>query len=517
MRSGSVKLFCILIASVLLCGCSHGSSDETAPAPNVEAAKDEILSSKNEEKTAEDESPGEIPEKVFFSYKNNSCVMNNPSSQAELMTGNYFTIELDSSDIKLYPDLYEALCTYNEGEKKRVQDAMNATAPDMITLQSDGFDGSGSVFTDIYLLRADDRAFSFGILDYSFLGGAHGFTQYYGYCYDPKTGKDIVFSDIVKDTDKLPQIIVDELEKQNEDLKRYFKECPGDKENLLADIPGRLEDNAKGLAWALDYDGIWLYFEDYAMGTYVAGSQSVKLSFSDHPDLFTDTYDNYKSGDIPDIKSQAVKKDDAPESVVQPHTTVKSDVNDDPFFGLWVESFKEKQLALDLVDKLKDKGLEAYSIYSCEYENLNKDPHWCVTIGLSGSEPEAQAYIDDAAKAGYPDAYVKYTGDRLCKRVYCYIYSDQGLEITPSKVTMNEVPTEDLSGDSDAEGPRTLVVDSATVFDKSCDMQSFAGYKQGVSPLEWFNNTKGPDLLGVYDVSITGDHIDAVYGNYWWD
>ena len=132
-------------------------------------------------------------------------------------------------------------------------------------------------------------------------------------------------------------------------------------------------------------------------------------------------------------------------------------------------------------------------------------------------EAEKPVYIDDAAKAGYPDAYVKYTGDRLCKRVYCYIYSDQGLEITPSKVTMNEVPTEDLSGDSDAEGPRTLVIDSATVFDKSCDMQSFAGYKQGVSPLEWFNNAKGPDLLGVYDVSVTGDHIDAVYGIYWWD
>ncbi|MBO4267181.1 MAG: DUF3298 domain-containing protein [Lachnospiraceae bacterium] len=515
MRSGSIKLVCMITASVLLCGCSRGASVTTEPAANVEAAKKEVLSTQNED-NAKDESSDIMPEKVFFSYRNNSCILKNPTSGSDLMSGNYYTIDLDSSDIKLYPDLYEALCTYNEAEEKRVKDSMNSYTADMIEFQNEGFEGSGEVFTDIYLLRADDKAFSFGLLDYSYMGGAHGFTQYYGYCYDPKTGNSIAFSDIVKDTDKLPQIIVDELEKQNE-LKDYFKECPGDKENLLADIPTRLEDNAKGLAWALDYDGIWLYFEDYAMGAYVAGSQAVKISFADYPDIFTDTYDNYKNGDIPDIKAQAVKKDDAPESVLQAQTGSTEAVNDDPFFGLWVEAFKEKQLALDLVDKLKDKGLEAYSIYSCEYENLNKEPLWCVTIGLSGSEPEAQGYIDDAAKAGFPDAYVKYTGNRLCKRVYCYIYSDQGLEITPSKVTMNDIPTEDLSGNSDAEGPRTLIIDSNTVFDSSCAMQTFGGYKQGESPVEWFNNAKGPDLLGVYDVSITGDHIDAVYGNYWWD
>jgi hypothetical protein len=27
----------------------------------------------------------------------------------------------------------------------------------------------------------------------------------------------------------------------------------------------------------------------------------------------------------------------------------------------------------------------------------------------------------------------------------------------------------------------------------------------------------GPALLGVFDVSVTGDHVDRFYGSYWWD
>ena len=85
----------------------------------------------------------------------------------------------------------------------------------------------------------------------------------------------------------------------------------------------------------------------------------------------------------------------------------------EPFFGLWVNAYKDRSDAEALVTKLEEKGLPASYVYSCDWENLNKEPYYCVTIGKSGSEPEAQAYIEDAAKAGFPDAYVKYTGERI--------------------------------------------------------------------------------------------------------
>ncbi|MCR5590635.1 MAG: SPOR domain-containing protein [Lachnospiraceae bacterium] len=190
---------------------------------------------------------------------------------------------------------------------------------------------------------------------------------------------------------------------------------------------------------------------------------------------------------------------------------------DEPFFGLWTGSFSDRQDALNLVEKLEGKGFEAYCIYTPEWENLSSDPYWSVTIGRSGSEPEAQAYIEDAKAAGYKDAYVKYTGDRLSHRLYCYVYSTGDVKITDSKVTLNDVPTELLSGNSEDEGPMTLTVDASTVFDSSCEMEFFHGYKKGETPLEWYNHAEGTDIMGVFDVGVTGNHIDSIYGSYWWD
>ena len=52
-------------------------------------------------------------------------------------------------------------------------------------------------------------------------------------------------------------------------------------------------------------------------------------------------------------------------------------------------------------------------------------------------------------------------------------------------------------------------------------MKKLSHNRKGESPLEWFNdNSNGEDtmnLQGVFEVGITGDHIDSFYGSYWWD
>ena len=191
-----------------------------------------------------------------------------------------------------------------------------------------------------------------------------------------------------------------------------------------------------------------------------------------------------------------------------------------------MDAYRDRSDAEALVAKLEDKGLPAAYVYSCEWENLNKDPYFCVTIGRSGSEPEAQAYIEDAKKAGYPKVYVKYTGERLGHRVYYYLYSEgENVEETADKVVLRDVSCESVS-DEDDEGPMDLVIDADTVFDESCDTSFFDGYQKGDTPLEWIHHAReledkepdhGPSLLGVYEVSLTGKHVDRYYGAYWWD
>ena len=191
-----------------------------------------------------------------------------------------------------------------------------------------------------------------------------------------------------------------------------------------------------------------------------------------------------------------------------------------------MNAYKDRSEADALATELKDKGLPASYVYSCDWENLNKEPYFCVTIGRSGSEPEAQAYIEDAKNAGFPKAYVKYTGERLDHRVYYYLYSEgENVEATADKVTLFEVTCESVS-DEDDEGPMDLVIDADTVFDESCDTSFFSGYHDGDTPLEWIHHAReleekepdrGPALIGVYEVSLTGKHVDRYYGSYWWD
>ncbi|MCR5509140.1 MAG: SPOR domain-containing protein [Lachnospiraceae bacterium] len=189
---------------------------------------------------------------------------------------------------------------------------------------------------------------------------------------------------------------------------------------------------------------------------------------------------------------------------------------DEPFYGVWVGASKEKQESVDLVDDLNAKGLDAYCIYTPEWENLNSDSYWCVTVGKSATKESAQELIADVESAGYKGAYVKYTGLRLSHRIYYYQYVAGDAKITPSKVTL-DVDTEEMSGTGYDEGPMTLIVDSDTVFDAACDMQAFPGYKKGDSPLEWFNSADPQDTVGVFEVSIEGNHVERFYGSYWWD
>ncbi len=85
----------------------------------------------------------------------------------------------------------------------------------------------------------------------------------------------------------------------------------------------------------------------------------------------------------------------------------------EPFYGLWVDAFKNEDDARDLVSKLQALDLPATYVYSCDWANMNKDPYYCVTIGRSETKAEAESYKDAAKSAGYGSAYVKHTGDYI--------------------------------------------------------------------------------------------------------
>ncbi|MBO4901603.1 MAG: SPOR domain-containing protein [Lachnospiraceae bacterium] len=206
----------------------------------------------------------------------------------------------------------------------------------------------------------------------------------------------------------------------------------------------------------------------------------------------------------------------------------------EPFYGIFVSALTESEQAIELAGKVQAKGFESMVVYSPEWENLSPKKFFCVTAGRYATQQEAEDDLD-AVKAVYPDAYVKYSG--ACRGTHV-MYTNTGMgiiEVEDDYAVITHVDNETVyqwSGDTDAEESlnRVFIVDENTVFDPSCETEFFSNYEDGDTPLTWFKRNdellhndpdayamNGPAFSGVFEIVVTGNHIDAFLGSYWWD
>ena len=83
-----------------------------------------------------------------------------------------------------------------------------------------------------------------------------------------------------------------------------------------------------------------------------------------------------------------------------------------PFWGVWVYASQNEAEATAQATQVIDQGFsEAHAVLTTDWENLNEEPWWCVTLGAFSSEQEAQSALQSAQAAGHANAYVKYSGE----------------------------------------------------------------------------------------------------------
>ena len=200
------------------------------------------------------------------------------------------------------------------------------------------------------------------------------------------------------------------------------------------------------------------------------------------------------------------------------------------FYGVWVSASTDPDAAAESQEKLEESGFEALTLLSSEWSEMNSKPYYCVTAGRYDAEYEAQEVLERVREAGYKDAYVKYTGDRLINRVYYTIYSLDDVRVDDDMIILNALSITDPAMGSDSEYTKDLFIDRDTVFDKSADTSMFGNYEKGDTVYDWFKRNyeyaqndpdkymeSGPALIGVFEISITDSHIDSYLGSYWWD
>lgn len=82
-----------------------------------------------------------------------------------------------------------------------------------------------------------------------------------------------------------------------------------------------------------------------------------------------------------------------------------------PFYGIWVGASKDRQDCENIVNELKNKGFEAAVYETTDWENLNSEHWFVVSVGEYPIQDSAETALTSVKAAGYPDAYVKYTGN----------------------------------------------------------------------------------------------------------
>lgn len=189
------------------------------------------------------------------------------------------------------------------------------------------------------------------------------------------------------------------------------------------------------------------------------------------------------------------------------------------FYGIWCSASKDQKEMDDLAAKMNmDYGIPARVYITSDWENLNSETWYAVSAGAYETEEEAKRNLVKVQSI-YSDAYVKYSGDLIeGEKVFVTCYSlesiIEGDNFFEFEVIVQESNVNDI-----------LRIDENTEFAPSCDMQYFTNYQQGDSVLEWYKRSyhlamdgePTMDVLGVFEVSLTGNHVDKIYGTYWWD
>lgn len=291
-RLVSTALICGILSVSMLNGCGKKAADATAGTAAIqenssaEETTTQAKESSAEETKAEEEgqenqenqdSAAIVPVTVDYSYdgdwKDQKTLFSSKVAQIKLM---------DDSHEKLQ----DALKALNQSalddqksvidENKEYAEQEYASNPDMVEYTFD---------RDILVARSDETVLSMAVMEGSYLGGAHPFGMTTGRTYDTQTGKELSLKDVVSDYDGIYEYVKKQLE-ENYDQSMFFEDYQDTLQKMFYDESG----DYGTVQWTISQTELSIYFNQYDLAPYVAGSQQVDISFKEQPQLFQSKY-----------------------------------------------------------------------------------------------------------------------------------------------------------------------------------------------------------------------------------
>lgn len=196
-----------------------------------------------------------------------------------LVKGSFSRALLRGEDVENYPALADGLGQYWQEAQQRFEAAygeLSAEAESDWKASSDSFYGPYYRNQNVELHRADSTAVSLLTVGEQFEGGTHSWGYYESAVFDTGTGNRLALSDVVVD-----------MEAFREELARQVAErYPDADEAALA----AYAEDADGLVWTLEYQGLAVYLAAGEIGSYADGPMAAIFPFDSMGDLFDEAY-----------------------------------------------------------------------------------------------------------------------------------------------------------------------------------------------------------------------------------
>ena len=178
---------------------------------------------------------------------------------------------------KEFEPLIKVFDKYNkEADEVYKYELMELASPPQYTEEEESEYGktTPSVGTSTYIIRADKAVVSIVNYKNAYYGG--GSIEYLRYStnFDTASGKELAFSDVVKDENKF-------LELADERAKEYYDDLKPSE---------RIKEDGKELTWTIGSEGVSLYFDIYEQQAYEELPRIVTVYFDEDKSIFNPKY-----------------------------------------------------------------------------------------------------------------------------------------------------------------------------------------------------------------------------------
>ena len=270
------RIISILLAAVLLlsaAACSREGTDvpmpDTTPTPTAEPPA-----------TAEPEPS--LPPEEGLELLSVRIATESAAEWAEyvpLCQAVWSVMVLGEESAARYPELAKVMERNNAASRKYGEEFVGENLEWAREMAAESEYFYGLTWKDKYLVqRADEHILSIRGDWGAYTGGVHPNYGVYGMNIDPESGKDLLLSDILTETDGLTDILASKLLEKYPDV--YLDSLP----EMLADY------ELENYSWTLNYQGLTFYFSPYEIASYAAGLLTVTVWFDEAPELFREEY-----------------------------------------------------------------------------------------------------------------------------------------------------------------------------------------------------------------------------------